>query len=317
MQGLVHYSDDSDQDTDTAQPVAGPSRPSIRQHKNEQINAHTKPPPPPPPSERKPLRGIRLRTREPSPTTVDASTDVHPGPESSTHVNGENDPWKAEYAATFGGLSDQEVFRIVSRPPGGSRGEVWEVPPASKEKPSEALQAKVANFLRLKVEQDRHINTTLLSSTAFANPHIYSKLVEFVDIDERGSAFPGGGWITRRGLEARIPVWGAKGIAAQQKAQETAMLASQATGKRKHIDFTAGGNGSNRRPEMSSRNEGERHASVEARRGHRGSRDRALHVEPRDEGSSRRRQGGGGAAGRYGRDGERDGKKTDRERRWD
>lgn len=38
-------------------------------------------------------------------------------------------------------------------------------------------KAKVGNFLRLKVEEDRHINTTLLSSTAFANPHIYSKLV--------------------------------------------------------------------------------------------------------------------------------------------
>lgn len=38
-------------------------------------------------------------------------------------------------------------------------------------------KAKVSNFLKLKIEQDRHINTTLLSSTAFANPHIYSKLV--------------------------------------------------------------------------------------------------------------------------------------------
>lgn len=33
------------------------------------------------------------------------------------------------------------------------------------------------NFLRLKVEKGQHINTTLLSSTAFANPHIYTKLV--------------------------------------------------------------------------------------------------------------------------------------------
>lgn len=33
-----------------------------------------------------------------------------------------------------------------------------------------------------------------------------------MDIDERGSAFPGGGWLTRRGLEGRIPEWGAKAL---------------------------------------------------------------------------------------------------------
>jgi hypothetical protein len=149
-------------------------------------------------------------------------------------------------------MSADQVFKRVSRPPAIPGLEEWGIPPPTGEKPSPALQvrspdyvmseelmyvgkmkAKVGNFLRLKVEEDRHINTTLLSSTAFANPHIYSKLVspiflspvmkelaiadprvqvEFVDIDERGSAFPGGGWITRRNLETRIPTWGAKAL---------------------------------------------------------------------------------------------------------
>jgi hypothetical protein len=43
-----------------------------------------------------------------------------------------------------------------------------------------ARQNKVDTFLKLKLERDQHINTTLLSSTAFANPHIYSKLVSSV-----------------------------------------------------------------------------------------------------------------------------------------
>jgi hypothetical protein len=38
-------------------------------------------------------------------------------------------------------------------------------------------QNKVNTYLQYKLERGQHINTTLLSSTAFANPHIYSKLV--------------------------------------------------------------------------------------------------------------------------------------------
>jgi hypothetical protein len=38
-------------------------------------------------------------------------------------------------------------------------------------------QAKVNQFLRLKYERGQHINSTLLASSTFANPHIYAKLV--------------------------------------------------------------------------------------------------------------------------------------------
>lgn len=38
------------------------------------------------------------------------------------------------------------------------------------------------NFLRIKYERNQHINTTLLSSSAFANPHIYAKLVSSLSI---------------------------------------------------------------------------------------------------------------------------------------
>lgn len=56
------------------------------------------------------------------------------------------------------------------------------------------VQAKVAKFLDMKYTGDQHINSTLLSSTAFANPHIYAKLVcdslmrAFADLHPRSTS---------------------------------------------------------------------------------------------------------------------------------
>jgi hypothetical protein len=149
--------------------------------------------------------------------------------------------------ASWDGLTDDEIFRRATMPRAIDGKVDWGIPPLTEEQPDEAItvrprcvlpieaggwlvriQAKVASFLEMKQDRGMHINTTLMSSTAFANPHIYAKLVseeeepmgaktstetacgqvEFVDIDERGSSFPGGGWLTRRGLEERVPSWG-------------------------------------------------------------------------------------------------------------
>lgn len=154
--------------------------------------------------------------------------------------------------------------------------------------------------------------------------------VEFVDIDERGSAFPGGGWITHRNLESRIPIWGAKAlgtrfisdfprfpadikrsVAAQQKAQETALQVSQSTGKRKTIDFTS----SSRKHEASSlaRRKDDRYSVPLPRNGSGESRrERSVNGD-----GSRRRDTGSLGEGQGRRNGERDGKRRDKERRWD
>ncbi|EJT52381.1 hypothetical protein A1Q1_04592 [Trichosporon asahii var. asahii CBS 2479] len=92
------------------------------------------------------------------------------------------------------------VFRTVTQPAPMPEAN-WGLSPAEDpEKADEVLKAKVARFLQLK-KQGQHVNTSLLRSSSFANPTIYAKLVEFVDIDERASAFSRGGWLTRRGLE--------------------------------------------------------------------------------------------------------------------
>ena len=59
---------------------------------------------------------------------------------------------------------------------------------------SYTLQAKLANFRSLKQSQNRHFNDALMSNRAFRNPHLYATLVEFVDVDERATAFPKDVW---------------------------------------------------------------------------------------------------------------------------
>lgn len=51
------------------------------------------------------------------------------------------------------------------------------------------MQSKLAQFHILKSNPDdpKHFNDSLMGSQAFRNPHLYARLVEFVDVDERAS----------------------------------------------------------------------------------------------------------------------------------
>ncbi len=57
-------------------------------------------------------------------------------------------------------------------------------------------QAKITTFLKLKrdPQNPRHFNDSLMANRAFRNPHLYAKLVEFVDVDERTTNFPKDMW---------------------------------------------------------------------------------------------------------------------------
>ena len=58
--------------------------------------------------------------------------------------------------------------------------------------PTRLAQAKISNFLALKRDphNPRHFNDSLMANRAFRNPHLYTKLVEFVDVNERTTNFP-------------------------------------------------------------------------------------------------------------------------------
>lgn len=123
------------------------------------------------------------------------------------------------------------------------------------------LQAKLAQFHTLKRDpvNPKHFNDSLMSNRSFRNPHLYAKLVEFVDVDERTTNFPKDIWdpwdikeewfadrIGESAVETRAPSLGILtslySQAEHQKARSEQQAASQSqnAGKRTHLDFTAG-----------------------------------------------------------------------------
>ncbi|OCH87608.1 hypothetical protein OBBRIDRAFT_796054 [Obba rivulosa] len=87
-----------------------------------------------------------------------------------------------------------ELTRIRSllRPPPIPGTEDWGIPPPSMDPPDPVIESKLVEFLRLKRDpaNPKHFNDSLMSNRSFRNPHLYAKLVEFVDVDERATNFP-------------------------------------------------------------------------------------------------------------------------------
>jgi len=105
--------------------------------------------------------------------------------------------------------SELTKIRELLRPPPISGVVDWGIPAASTEPCDPAIevlgssfilfvfltnapQAKLAQFHALKRDphQPKHFNDSLMSNRSFRNPHLYAKLVEFVDVDERTTNFP-------------------------------------------------------------------------------------------------------------------------------
>ncbi|KAK0544233.1 hypothetical protein OC845_005711 [Tilletia horrida] len=84
----------------------------------------------------------------------------------------------------------EAAYRRLVRPePNRSGDPEWGLPMVPREGADPKLEGKLANFHTLKTE-GTHFNTSLMRSHAFHNPHIYAKLVSFVDIEETGSNYP-------------------------------------------------------------------------------------------------------------------------------
>ncbi|RIB18151.1 HCNGP-like protein [Gigaspora rosea] len=66
--------------------------------------------------------------------------------------------------------------------------ENWGIPPEPETECDPILQEKIVHFHSLS-KKGVHFNENLLKNKAFRNPHIYNKLVEFVELDEIGSNF--------------------------------------------------------------------------------------------------------------------------------
>ncbi|KAF5375731.1 hypothetical protein D9615_009403 [Tricholomella constricta] len=105
-------------------------------------------------------------------------------------------------------------IRALLHPPPIPGVEEWGIPPASTDPPDAALAHKLAQFQAMKRDatNPRHFNDSLMSNRSFRNPHLYTKLVEFVDVDERTSNFPRHVWdpedLRPEWYAERIGTWG-------------------------------------------------------------------------------------------------------------
>ncbi|KAF7798477.1 hypothetical protein EIP86_009698 [Pleurotus ostreatoroseus] len=154
-------------------------------------------------------------------------------------------------------------IRALLRPPPIPGVDDWGIPPPPTGACDPEIEAKLAQFHALKRDPARpkHFNDSLMANRAFRNPHLYAKLVEFVDVDERATNFPRDVWDP---LDVRGE-WHADRIAEHQKARSEQQSAAQVQGKRTHLEFTsAKSHSSSARPKERERERGREHAAASA-----------------------------------------------------
>ncbi|KAG5728962.1 hypothetical protein E4T56_gene17714 [Termitomyces sp. T112] len=139
-------------------------------------------------------------------------------------------------------------IRALLVPPPIPGVEDWGIPRASSEPPDAAIATKLAQFHRLKSDpgSPKHFNDSLMSNRSFRNPHLFAKLVEFVDVDERTTNFPQEVWRVDVGTFERE--WFADKIAEYQR--EHSELGA---GKKTSVGFVPAGRKSRFQPYPSRR----------------------------------------------------------------
>lgn len=127
-------------------------------------------------------------------------------------------------------------IRALLRPPPIPGVEQWGIPTEPSTPPDPALVTKLAQFQALKRDptHPKHFNDSLMSNRSFRNPHLYAKLVEFAEVDERATNFPREIWDPYNVK----PEWYADQIAELQKVRAEQQAATQPEGKRCYINFT-------------------------------------------------------------------------------
>lgn len=142
---------------------------------------------------------VHLHPRTHSPPITEPSTSRTPDtPENEPSVpSGTPDPEKESLAQ----------IRACLLPPPIPGVKDWGIPPPTDEPCNPSLkvglsiscissflvifQGKFAQFFELKHgDPPKHFNDSLMSNRSFRNPHLYAKLVEFVDVDETCSNIP-------------------------------------------------------------------------------------------------------------------------------
>ncbi|GAA5944902.1 uncharacterized protein JCM15063_001985 [Sporobolomyces koalae] len=237
MQNLASYgSDDSDDDRQSAAPVPAPApapvqptrtlnpAPSALKRLKTSHSSHPN----------SPLSGVvstLSRSSTPKPSTPSASSSRKPNERSASpppftrqETRSPRSPSRTRESAGVD-LTSLSQFGIPPVPTGDC---------------NPAVQAKLSNFEQLRRSRGLHFNDSLSSSKAFRNPRIYTKLVEFMDVDETGTGFDRAVWdrhaIGRDGTALRL--------AELQKLKADSKQASHlsTTASKHSISFTSAAN---------------------------------------------------------------------------
>ncbi|KAF9967495.1 hypothetical protein BGZ70_009334 [Mortierella alpina] len=110
------------------------------------------------------------------------------------------------------------------------------IPAEPKGEINPAVQAKMEQFHHVKLTRGIHFNQSLMKNKNFRNPHIYTSLVEFVQLNETGSNFEQTEFFDFGGYG---PESYATGIAEAQR-QASERLAQQQAMARSHLQFVPG-----------------------------------------------------------------------------
>ncbi|KAG1747429.1 HCNGP-like protein-domain-containing protein [Suillus lakei] len=241
MNGLHAYGDDSQSDSE--EKVASSSKTSVGIYLNND----------------KALKSVSNSSSDANPARLLPKSQViirRPAPQRGhprAHVSDEV-VGSSESLRTFSPASMSDAFRNTEQVETGSPEEAdeishlrqllrpppipgvvdWGISPAPLSPYDPAIQTKLAQFHALKQDSEhpKHFNDSLMSNRSFRNPHLYAKLVEFVDVDERTTNFPKDKWDP----DDMRPEWFADSIAALQKARSEQTASSQS--KRTQINFT-------------------------------------------------------------------------------
>ncbi|TFK17388.1 hypothetical protein FA15DRAFT_676093 [Coprinopsis marcescibilis] len=137
-------------------------------------------------------------------------------------------------------------LRALLRPPPIPGVQDWGIPAAPTHQPDPKLLEKLALFhsIKRRPANPQHFNDTLMANRDFRNPHIYANLVNWAGVsDERATNFPKELWDPHD----VPPEWFADNIAEAQKRKAEKDSASQAPGKRSHINFASSSSSSHPR----------------------------------------------------------------------
>ncbi|GAA5910725.1 hypothetical protein JCM6882_002062 [Rhodosporidiobolus microsporus] len=178
-----------------------------------------------------PLVGVKLASPAPSSASAPSAVQLGKRRESST-----SPPPYARVSPTQQEEEQAGPSNGGSATPGGVRVDAlaeFGIPPLPTGPCKPSVEAKLANFHKLRQTRGLHFNDSLHASKAFRNPRIYAKLVEFVDVDETGTNWDKEVW-DPKGLG---PDASATRLAELQKIRSEAK-ASQPAGSRSSIAFT-------------------------------------------------------------------------------